>query len=318
MTITPLRRQLFSRFRGLLETDVLVHKWVFIVGLGSVGSWVADGLARCGVNFLLMDDDRLEIANVNRQVPGLRQVGRLKTKVMADLIHERNPFAEMRTFETRVDFDTKEQVRQCVRDADLVICATGDRTSGIILNRLCLEENKVLIIGGAFRRAYGGQVLRVRPGNGPCYVCFLKGIPAGAEEPDIADAQPAEGLAYTDIPVPIEPGLGNDIWPVSQMIVKLTIQELLAGTPTTFASLDEDSKAPWFMFLNRREKGTCYEHLKPLGTDAGGMSILRWYPCDLQRDPTCPACGDLMKETARKYCVEISAEDANEFASRTT
>ena len=76
------------------------------------------------------------------------------------------------------------------------------------------------------------------------------------------------------------------------MVVKLALQELLKGTKTTLRSLDDDLVAPWFLWLNRREKGTQYENLEPLGFNIGGMHILRWYGIDFKRDPNCPVCGN--------------------------
>ncbi len=262
-----------------------------------------------------MDHDRLEVANVGRHVAGLSHVGRRKTKVMADLVREKNPCAQVRTFETQVDFSTIELVRNCVREADVVIGATADQRSGRILNGLCIEESKVLIMGAAFRRAHGGQVLRIRPRVGPCYVCFLVQVPGVAADREIASAQQAERLAYTDVAVAIEPGLSNDIAPISHMMVKLVIQELLVGTETTLRSLDEDLVAPWYLWLNRREKGTCYEQLKPMRFDTGEMSILRWYGIDLPRNRACPACADFVEQSCNGLGVEVSEEAASESAS---
>jgi hypothetical protein len=76
------------------------------------------------------------------------------------------------------------------------------------------------------------------------------------------------------------------------MVVKLAIQELLRGTETTLRPLDDDLVAPLYLWLNRREPGTQFEKLEPLGFSLGGLRILRWYGIDLKRDPGCPVCGD--------------------------
>ncbi|NIN70054.1 MAG: ThiF family adenylyltransferase, partial [Anaerolineae bacterium] len=79
------------------------------------------------------------------------------------------------------------------------------------------------------------------------------------------------------------PGLSTDIAPISIMVVKLVIQELLKGTETTLRSLEDDLIAPWYMWLNRREPGTQYENLEPLEFNISGMNILRWYGIDVTR-----------------------------------
>jgi len=87
------------------------------------------------------------------------------------------------------------------------------------------------------------------------------------------------------------------------MCLKLCINELLKGKPTTMRSLDEDLIAPWYIYLNRREGP--YEELKPLGFNVGdGMHILAWYGIDLKPNPGCPVCGgNHINEMSRNYGV---------------
>ena len=66
-----------------------------------------------------------------------------------------------------VTAENLETIRPLIAAADVVICGTDSRPSKLLLNRLCIEENVVAVYGGAFRRAYGGQVLRVRPKTSP-------------------------------------------------------------------------------------------------------------------------------------------------------
>jgi len=66
---------------------------VFLAGLGGVGSWCAEALARAGVGRLtLVDMDTVALSNVNRQLPALLStVGRGKAEVMAGRIRDINP-----------------------------------------------------------------------------------------------------------------------------------------------------------------------------------------------------------------------------------
>ncbi len=320
--VVPIRSQLFSRLGGLLETGILAGKRVFLAGLGSGGAPTVIELAKAGVTlFDILDHDRLEVANVARHLAGLPHVGRHKTKFMADAIREKNPYAEVRTYEVKVSWKNLELIRRLVREADLVICATDSRESKIILNKLCVAEKKTLIIAGAFRRAYGGQILRIWPGVTLCFQCFLEAMPDKALDQEISGAEAAERLAYTDRPVPVEPGLSTDIAPISLMVTKLAIQELLRGQETTLDSLHEDLVAPWYLWLNRREQDTDYAKLEPLEFNIGGMHVLRWYGVAAQRNPACPVCGDFVGEMAKKHGLEVSpdattpvaAERAREF-----
>jgi tRNA A37 threonylcarbamoyladenosine dehydratase len=66
---------------------------VFVAGLGGVGSWCAEALARAGVGRLtVVDMDTVVVSNINRQLPALfSTVGRNKAEVMAERIRDINP-----------------------------------------------------------------------------------------------------------------------------------------------------------------------------------------------------------------------------------
>ena len=66
---------------------------VIILGVGGVGSYTAEGLARAGIGKItLVDRDTVDVTNINRQLPALHStVGRLKAEVMAERIRDINP-----------------------------------------------------------------------------------------------------------------------------------------------------------------------------------------------------------------------------------
>ena len=313
--VAPIREQLFSRARGLLETDVLADKRVFIVGQGSGGQPISVGLVQSGIMHLdLMDRDRLELGNNMRSVLGLSDIGRFKTLAMVDYLHNKNPYLEVRTWEQKAGEDNVDLLRQLIRQSDLVIGATDNRPSKRLLNKLCVQEHKVLILAGAFRRAHGGIVQRIRPHDSACYQCLLQRLPGQADDQEISSAEQAAGLAYTDRLVPIEPGLATDIVPISVLVVKIAIQELLRGQSTTLKSLDQDLVAPLYLWLNRREAGTEYEKLEPLEYHiGGGMHVLQWYGAPLPRHPGCEHCGDFTGELAREHGITVTPEDVKAF-----
>lgn len=300
--ISPVINDLFSRFRGILETDAISDKKVFVAGQGSGGSAVSIGLAKSGVmHFVCADFDHLEVGNVLRHEAGLSDVGRLKTNVVKDLILNKNPFAQVEIINEKITWNNIELIRPFVKMCDIVIAAVDNREAKRVLNRLCLEENVPMIVAGAFIRAYGGQVLLVHPHKGPCFTCFIDSLPDVARNNEISSIEQAEGIAYTDRPVPIEPGLANDISPINQMVVKRVIQELLKGKNTTLQSLDDDLDMPLHLWLNRREKDTCYEDLKPMKDSVGEMTVMRWYGINLPRRRGCPDCGNFEEGIRERY-----------------
>ena len=90
----------FSRTQLLLgkdNMDRLAEAKVAIFGIGGVGGYVAEALARSGVgSFVLVDDDKVCLTNLNRQIIATRKtVRKYKAEVMRDRILEINPDAEV-------------------------------------------------------------------------------------------------------------------------------------------------------------------------------------------------------------------------------
>jgi molybdopterin/thiamine biosynthesis adenylyltransferase len=312
--IVPLREQLFERTRGLFETEVVADRTVFVAGLGSVGSFVAVGMAGFGVrNVILMDFDRIEVPNLVRHVATVGDLGRLKTNVVRDAILGKNPYANVETHNVKIGWDTQDVVRDCLSRCDVGICAADGLGARDVFNKVGVDLDKPMIFPGAFRRAYGVQLLRVHPHEGPCYQCFKQNLPQQVRDQEISSDEHARRVAYSDRPVVAEPGLANDLSPLYQMVNKLTLQEILKGTSSSLRALEEDLVASWYLFFNRREPGTESANLKPLGFNVDAFSILRWYGVDLAKDPTCFCCGNHLELAAEREGIVVSPEDVAAF-----
>ncbi len=92
----------FSRTQLLLgkeAMDKLKNARVAVFGIGGVGTFVVEGLARCGIgSFTLFDDDKVCLTNINRQLIATRKtIGKKKVDVMAERIMEINPKAAVKT-----------------------------------------------------------------------------------------------------------------------------------------------------------------------------------------------------------------------------
>jgi molybdopterin/thiamine biosynthesis adenylyltransferase len=307
-SFVDLQPELAIRRATLLETQVLKDKAAVLVGVGTGGAHAAIELAKCGVGrFDLIDPDRLTVGNVVRHPGGISQVGRFKVQVVRDLIHEKNPDAQVTIHPVAVSAENLETIRPLIAAADVVICGTDGRPSKLLVNRLCIEENVVAIYGGAFRRAFGGQVLRVRPKTSPCHECFVAAMPEESTDVEISSRAAADAIAYSDRPVAVEPGLSLDVLPIANMLTKLALMELLADTTSTLGILKADYAAPWYLWLNRPEPGTQYADLPPMSESSDEMTINRWYGVDLARDKDCPVCGDFISSIAASYGLDPKA-----------
>jgi molybdopterin/thiamine biosynthesis adenylyltransferase len=303
--VENMGKNISARRFGLLETDLLKDRTVLIIGLGTGGITVALELAKSGIGrFILVDHDRLEIGNIMRHSAGISFVGRQKVTAARDLILETNPLGAVETYAIKADDENKELLRTLIERADLVICATDNRPSKLLINSLCVDVKKCVLFGGAFRRAYGGQVLRVRPGESACYHCLVIYMPETEADREISSQEDADSIAYSDRPVAIEPGLSMDVAPISIMLSKLALQELISGKESTLHMLDRDFDANLYRWGNRPEPGTDYASCPPLSKSIDEITILRWYGVYLEKDPGCPTCGDFEETIRKQYGIE--------------
>jgi molybdopterin/thiamine biosynthesis adenylyltransferase len=262
------------------------------VGVGSGGSMIAVELAKAGVGkFVLIDRDRLEVANVTRHACGLGDVGRLKTLAVRDLIQARNPAAAVETHEFDI-LEDPQRLREVVSGCDLLIGATDSDPSRALVNRVAVEQRIIALFGRVLTGAYSGDVLRVRPHAGACLGCIFTAAVREARRSEISGMRQArERLPdYTDeaqLEQAIQVGLASDIAPVAMFMVKLALTELLRGQAGALASLEMDFKRDFYTWVNRRED--LYRDFKPLGE--GLPTILSWIPVSANRRPECSVCG---------------------------
>ena len=95
----------FSRTELLFGKEAMKHLSecrVAVFGIGGVGGYVCEALARSGVGaFDLIDDDKVCLSNINRQIIATRKtVGQYKVDVMKERILDINPEAEVNTYKS--------------------------------------------------------------------------------------------------------------------------------------------------------------------------------------------------------------------------
>lgn len=125
--------------------DILKNTTVAILGIGGVGSFSAEALARSGVGRLvLVDKDTIDITNVNRQLPALLStVGKPKVDVMKERIADINPECEVIALKMFYTEETFEQFFSY--DLDFVVDASDTISYKIHLMKQCLNRNIPII-----------------------------------------------------------------------------------------------------------------------------------------------------------------------------
>ena len=148
-------KRLFSA-QGL---ERLRRAHVCVVGIGGVGSWVAEALARSSVGRLtLVDLDEICVSNINRQLHALdATIGQSKVEVMAARVHAINPGCEV---SPRLEFFTEKTAQQILApDPDLVVDAIDSVANKCRLIALARSRGiPVVTSGGAGGRRDPAQV----------------------------------------------------------------------------------------------------------------------------------------------------------------
>lgn len=151
-----------DRLYGSGAVARLARSHVAVVGLGGVGSWVVEALARSAVGKLtLIDADDLCVSNTNRQLPALTgQYGRGKAEAMAERCRAINPAIEV---DAVASFLTPSNLDQLLdRGYDLVIDACDSFRSKVEAIAWCRRRKLPVITVGAAGGRIDPTLVRVR------------------------------------------------------------------------------------------------------------------------------------------------------------
>lgn len=138
----------FSRTELLLGAEgmkKLSRSRIAVFGIGGVGAFAVEALARSGIGALdLFDDDKVCLTNINRQLIATRKtVGKKKVEVMRDRVLEINPAAVVRTHETFYGADNADEYDLSVYD--YIIDAIDTVSSKLVLIEQAKEKNVPII-----------------------------------------------------------------------------------------------------------------------------------------------------------------------------
>lgn len=235
-------QSIFSRNKGILETDVMRSKSAIIIGCGSVGSLVAMELARAGVEkYVLCDADTLEYHNVCRHQCGIEDVGDLKVNALKRKILNINPKATIKTFGGIIENIPKEILDDMCLPNETIFIGCGDnRTADVYANKIAIYYNAAFISIGFWERAYAGEIFYYIPGkNMPCYKCALgSGDLSGRVEANhhvYSNQENIEGIKF-------EPGISVDINFITSIGIKLIIDILNSTNKNYIPRLLNDLK----------------------------------------------------------------------------
>eukprot|EP01079_Euglenida_sp_SAG-EU17-18_P004181 gene4182-104_t len=188
----------YSRLMALKSMGVVVdyerirNHAVAIVGVGGVGSVVAEMLTRCGVGALvLFDYDKVELANMNRMFFRPDQQGLSKVEAASATLRTINPDVRFETHDYNII--TPENFAHMKgrlasagdggRSVDLVLCCVDNFEARVAVSQMCMELDLRWFESGVSEDALSGHVQFMVPGISPCYECCPPLVLASAAAP---------------------------------------------------------------------------------------------------------------------------------------
>jgi tRNA A37 threonylcarbamoyladenosine dehydratase len=148
-----------ARLYGVEGLKNLLNAHVLVVGLGGVGTWAAEALARSGVGSItLVDMDDICITNTNRQIHAMNGlIGKMKVHAIRDRIIAINPQCKVIALEEFYTANTSEMILE--KKFDYVIDAIDSLQSKCVLTAACRDKNIPLIVtGGAAGKRNPSQI----------------------------------------------------------------------------------------------------------------------------------------------------------------
>lgn len=238
----------FARIRELFDIGTLGARKVLFAGCGSGGGAVALQLVMSGfANFVLVDDDVLEVENVIRHVCGRQYLGEHKTDALESVLRDRNP--DIRVEKHRADIMDYAMLPDLVEEATVVVLATDNEPTRWKINELCVASGTPFVVGRVFTRGIGGEVFAYRPLDGGCLAC-LEGVlqrtrfRQGIHEIDLVSEEERDAIYGMDAAeIKDSPGLNIDISFITSFHARFVLDSLARGLearPAYLNSIEEN------------------------------------------------------------------------------
>lgn len=274
ISVVDGRRQPLDLISNEWPVETLRQRRVTIVGVGSIGSAVADTLARAGIGTLaLVDYDRLDQKNLARHILSDRDLGRLKVDALADHFNARQGAPTIETYPIDVLTET-DVLRPLVAASDVVVCAADGVAARRVCNHVSRRARTPLVLAAVIEDGAFGEVIRVRSRTG-CLFCLR----LDQDQRGIMNPEPNIDLGY---------GTGTTHRPMTAAPPDLTLMADLASKAALSTILE---RGRW----NQRLSGDYAvvtlqpkpDYEEPFNVDTAGH--IRWLDLPARRDD-CPTC----------------------------
>lgn len=141
-----------------------------IAGLGGLGSNVAVSLARIGIGKLvLVDFDRVEVSNLNRQYYFRRHIGMYKTDALREVLEAIDENVELKITNERL---TEDNILKLFDEADILVEALDDaKVKSMFINEILLHTDKKIVAGSGLGGYDSNNRIKTRKVMNRLYIC---------------------------------------------------------------------------------------------------------------------------------------------------
>ena len=166
-------RQIILKNVGIKGQEKIINSKVLIVGVGGLGTPVADLLVRAGVGKVgLWDFDKVDLSNLHRQtLYNKSDIGRTKVSVAKKKLSLVNKDIKIETFKSKAN---EQNLRKIVEKFDIIIDGSDNFKTKFLLNKFSILLKKKFIAGAISR--YDGHIFKFdfNSKNSPCLKCFYQ------------------------------------------------------------------------------------------------------------------------------------------------
>ena len=178
-------RQIILKKIGAQGQKKLLKSRVLIVGAGGLGSPVAIYLAALGVGKIgIVDKDKVEISNLNRQIIfSTNDLRKNKSSMAINTLKKLNPDLQLLPFQKNLN---TKNITQIAKNFDLIVDGSDNFRTRFLINNYCLKNKKILVSGAISK--FDGQVYTFNflKKKSPCLRCFIPKMPSN---PDIDNCE---------------------------------------------------------------------------------------------------------------------------------
>ncbi|MBS1773953.1 MAG: ThiF family adenylyltransferase [Bacteroidetes bacterium] len=256
----------FQRNGKKVDQTLLSEQVINIIGVGAIGSEVADIINKAGVGYINLIDNQFQAAhNAVRHLAGINSMGIPKVHAVKTILESHNVFNSVRTF---IDNIKTLEVGLALPDHSISISSIADDNTEGFLNEQAVIYGRTVYYIRAIRGGKAARIFRVKPGKDACFYClqlhreddqYFVDIPASQDYPTLRNE------------------CNNPIRPASAADLKL-IAALSSGL--VLNQLQEDSDINHWIWSTEIITGT------PIDT------AYKMYPQTIPVHAACPYCND--------------------------